>query len=74
MLNWVFTELKNPCDGNNSSAHKQTTGLRRYGVYIYIHIYVQACVCVYNGILLSHKKYEILPFAATCMDLREYYT
>ena len=28
-------------------------------VYIYI----------YNGILLSHKKEEIMPFAATWMDL-----
>ena len=28
-------------------------------VYIYIH----------NRILLSHKKSEIIPFAATCMDL-----
>ena len=28
------------------------------------------CVCVYDGgILLSHKKNEILPFAATYMDL-----
>ena len=26
-------------------------------------------VSVYNGILLSHKKNEILPFAATQMDL-----
>ena len=25
--------------------------------------------CVYNGILLSHKKKEILPFATTQMDL-----
>ena len=23
----------------------------------------------YNGILLSHKRNEIMPFAATCMDL-----
>ena len=29
--------------------------------YIYIYIY--------NGILLSHKKNEIMPFAATWMDL-----
>ena len=26
-------------------------------------------VYIYNGILLSHKKNEIMPFAATCMDL-----
>ena len=26
-------------------------------------------VCTYNGILLSHKKKEIMPFAATWMDL-----
>ena len=24
---------------------------------------------IYNGVLLSHKKYEILPFSATWMDL-----
>ena len=26
-------------------------------------------VCIYNGILLSHKKNETLPFTATWMDL-----
>ena len=26
-------------------------------------------VHIYNGILLSHKKNEIIPFAATQMDL-----
>ena len=30
-------------------------------VYTYIH--------TYNGLLLSHKKNEILPFATTWMDL-----
>ena len=24
---------------------------------------------IYNGVLLSHKKHEILPFAASWMDL-----
>jgi len=27
-------------------------------------------VPIYNGILLSHKKKEIMPFAATWMDLK----
>ena len=25
-------------------------------------------VCIYNGILLTHRKNEIIPFAATQMD------
>ena len=31
----------------------------------YVHIHIHA----YNGILLSHKKGEIIPSAATWMDL-----
>ena len=30
----------------------------------------EAVVHTYNGILLSHKKNEIMPFAATCLDLK----
>ena len=26
-------------------------------------------VCIYNGILLSHKENKIMPFAVTWMDL-----
>ena len=29
----------------------------------------EAVVHIYNGILLSPKKNEIMPFAVTCMDL-----
>ena len=35
----------------------------RLHIYIYIYIYI------YNGILLSHKKNEIMSFAAAWMDL-----
>ena len=45
--------------------------------YIYIHtqictaLFICVCVCVYiyNGILLSIKRNEILPFATTWMDV-----
>ena len=39
-------------------------------IYIYIiHIYMFACLYTHSGILLSHKKNEMLPFATTWMDL-----
>ena len=40
--------------------------------YTYIYIYtphIHTYVCIYNGILFSHKKNEIMSFAATWMDL-----
>ena len=54
-----------------------------YGAHVYMCVCVYVCVCVcvcvdfdryihtytHNGILLSHKKKEILPFAATQMDI-----
>ena len=43
--------------------------LRGCGIYIYIYIYIYTHIHIHNGILLSHKKNEILPFATTWMDL-----
>ena len=47
--------LQQPRYGSNIIVHQQING--EYAVHIY------------NGILLSHKKNEILPFSATLIDL-----
>ena len=36
--------------------------------YIYTHTYTHTHTHTHNGILLSHKKNEIMPFAAICMQ------
>ena len=46
-----------PGHGNNPNVHRQMNGLGRYGIYIH------------SGILLSHKKNKIMPFAVTWMEL-----
>ena len=38
-------------------------------IYICMYIYMYVYIYIYNGILLSHKKNKIMPFAATRMDL-----
>ena len=59
-------------------------------ICIYIYVYVYICICMYilycvcmcvylythtyNGILLSHKKNEILPFEANMDGLEGTYT
>ena len=38
-------------------------------VYIYIYIYIYAHTHTHNGVLLSHKKNEIVPSVAIWIDL-----
>ena len=38
-------------------------------IYIHTHTYIYTHTHIYNGILLSHRKNEILSFATTWMDL-----
>ena len=39
------------------------------GLYVYMFVYRYVYSITHNGILFSHKKNEILPFAATWIDL-----
>ena len=38
-------------------------------IYIYTHTHIHTYTHTQSGILLSHKKNKIMPFAATWMDL-----
>ena len=40
-------------------------------VCIYIYVYIYTYIYDYNGILCSHKKMEILPYATTWMNLED---
>ena len=37
-------------------------------MYVYVCVYTHTHTHTHKGILLSHKKNKILPFATTCMD------
>ena len=47
--------------GDNQSVHQQMNGWRRRHTHTHTH--------THSGILLSHKKNKVMPFAATLMDL-----
>ena len=38
-------------------------------IYTYIYVYVYIYIYIYNGILLYHKKDQIMLFAVTWVDL-----
>ena len=57
--------------GNNLSLLVDERIKKMWHIYTYIniHTYIYIYVYTHNGILLSHKKNEILPTAATWLDL-----
>ena len=40
-------------------------------IFVFISVSVSIYIYVYNGILLSHKKKEVLPFAVTWTCLKD---
>ena len=46
-----------------------TERLNKNNIYVYVCVYTHTHTHTHNRILLSHKKYEIMPFVATWMDL-----
>ena len=64
----VFTTAK---IWKQPSAHQQMIGLRKCGIYIYIYTHTHTHTHTHTQWTITHpqKKNEILPFAATCMNL-----
>ena len=65
---FIWEQPKYPSTEEQIHTHTHTHNIHIY-IYIYTHTYIYIYIYTYNGILLSHKKNEILPFATTGMGL-----